>query len=77
MIRHNIDTPLKHNKYIFDIPILFCHHLYLSATLKQSFIESTVVEIVFHAVYMSVPGRIPMFHLIGRLFLWSDGQKSI
>ena len=76
MIRHNIDTPLKHNKYIFDIPILFCHHLYLSATLKQSFIEFTVVENVFHAVYMSVPGRIPMFHLIGRLFLWSGLHKN-
>ena len=37
LIRHNIGTPLKHDKYIFDIPIPLCHHLYLSATLKQSF----------------------------------------
>jgi hypothetical protein len=27
------------NKYIFDISIPFCHHLYLSATLKQYFTE--------------------------------------
>ena len=32
-IRHNIGTHLKHNKYIFDIPIPFCHNFYLSATL--------------------------------------------
>ena len=37
LIRHNIGTKLKLNKYIFDISIPFCHHLYLSATLKQSF----------------------------------------
>ena len=35
LIRHNIGTHLKHNKYIFDIPIPFCHNFYLSATLKQ------------------------------------------
>ena len=32
LIRHNIGIPLKHNKYIFDIPIPFCHHLYLSTS---------------------------------------------
>ena len=37
LIRHNIGTQLKLNKYIFDISIPFCHHLYLSATLKQCF----------------------------------------
>jgi hypothetical protein len=31
LIRHNIGTKLKLNKYIFDISIPFCHHLYLSA----------------------------------------------
>ena len=35
LIRLNIDIPLKHNKYIFDIPI--CHHLYLSGIYKQCF----------------------------------------
>jgi hypothetical protein len=25
LICHNIGTPLKHDKYIFDIPIPFCH----------------------------------------------------
>jgi hypothetical protein len=30
---------LKHNKYIFDIPIPFCHDLFLSATLKQFLTE--------------------------------------
>ena len=35
LIRHNIGTKLKLNKYIFDISIPFCHHLYLSATLKS------------------------------------------
>ena len=39
LIRHNIGTHLKHNKYIFDIPIPFCHDLYLSATLKQFLTE--------------------------------------
>ena len=38
-IRHTIGTKLKLNKYIFDISIPFCHHLYLSATLKQYFTE--------------------------------------
>ena len=37
LIRHYIGTQLKLNKYIFDISIPFCHHLYLSATLKQCF----------------------------------------
>ena len=35
LIRHNIGAPLKHNKYIFDIPIPFCHNLYLSATFNR------------------------------------------
>jgi hypothetical protein len=39
LIRHNIGTKLKLNKYIFDISIPFCHHLSLSATLKQYFTE--------------------------------------
>ena len=42
LIRHNIGTKLKPNKYIFDISIPFCHHLYLSATLKQYFAEFAV-----------------------------------
>jgi hypothetical protein len=39
LFHHNSGTPLKHNKYIFDIPIPFCHHLFLSATLMQCFTE--------------------------------------
>jgi hypothetical protein len=39
LIRHNIGTKLKLNKYIFDISIPFCHHLYLSATLKPKLCE--------------------------------------
>ena len=35
LICHNIGTQLKLNKYIFDILVPFCHHLYLSSTLKQ------------------------------------------
>jgi hypothetical protein len=54
LIRHNIGTHLKHNKYIFDISIPFCHHLYLSATLKQCFTEFAVSGNVSHHVYMSV-----------------------
>ena len=46
LIRHNIGTSLKHNKYMFDIPIPFCHNLYLSAT------EFACFEILFHVVYM-------------------------
>ena len=42
LIRHNIGTHLKLNKYIFGISIPFCHHLYLSATLKQCFTEFAV-----------------------------------
>ena len=42
LICHNIGTHLKHNKYIFDISIPFCHPLYLSATLKQCFTEFAV-----------------------------------
>jgi hypothetical protein len=30
LICHNVGTPLKHNQYIFDIHIPFCHNLYLS-----------------------------------------------
>jgi hypothetical protein len=66
LIRHNIGTHLKHNKYIFDISIPFCHRLYLSATLKQCFTEFAVSGNVFHHVYMSVRGRIPTCDLIGR-----------
>jgi hypothetical protein len=64
-IRHNIGTHLKHNKYIFDISIPFCHHLYLSTILKQCFTEFAVSENVVHHVYMSVPGRIPTCDFIG------------
>ena len=28
---------MKHTRYIFDIPIPFSHHLYLSATIKECF----------------------------------------
>jgi hypothetical protein len=56
LIRHNIGTHLKLNKYIFDILIPFCHHLYLSATLKQCFTEFAVCRTTFHHVDMSVRG---------------------
>jgi hypothetical protein len=69
LICHNIGTPLKDDKYIFDIPIPFCHHLYLSAPLKQSFREFAVVEKVSETVYMSAPGLIPTCDLIVRLFV--------
>ena len=36
LIRHNIGTCLKLNKYVFDISIPLCHHLYLSATLNNA-----------------------------------------
>jgi hypothetical protein len=64
LICHNIGIPLKHDKYIFDIPIPFCHPLYLSATLKQSFREFAVVDKVSETVYMSAPGLIPTCDLI-------------
>jgi hypothetical protein len=35
-----------HNKYIFDIPILFFHNLYISATFKQFFTEFAGFEIL-------------------------------
>jgi hypothetical protein len=44
LIRHNIGTQLKLNKYIFDISIPFCHHLYLSATLKQCFTDDISIN---------------------------------
>ena len=71
LIRHNIGTHLKLNKYIFDISIPLCHHLYLSATLKQCFTEFAVCRTTFHHVDMSVRGRIPTCDLIDRLFLGS------
>jgi hypothetical protein len=74
LIRHNIaiiGTHLKLNKCIFDISIPFCHHLYLSATLKQCFTECAVCRTTFHHVDMSVRGRIPTCDLIGQLFLGS------
>jgi hypothetical protein len=71
LIRHNIGTHLKHNKYIFDISIPFCHHLYLSATLNASQNLQSPVMSIFHHVYMSVRGQIPTCDLIGRLFLGS------
>ena len=74
LIRHNIaiiGTHLKLNKCIFDISIPFCHHLYLSATLKQCFTEGAVCRTTFHHVDMSVRGRIPTCDLIGQLFLGS------
>ena len=52
LIRHNIGTPLKHDKYIFDIPIPFCHHLYLFATFKQCFTECAGHDSNLNAVYM-------------------------
>jgi hypothetical protein len=55
LIRHNIGTLLKHNKYIFDIPIPFCHNLYLTATFKQFLTEFAGFEILFHDVYMWTP----------------------
>ena len=75
LIRHNIGTHLKLNKYIFDISIPFCHHLYLSATLKQCFTEFAVWRTTLHHIDMSVPGRIPTCDLIGRLFLGSRLQR--
>jgi hypothetical protein len=42
LIRHNIGIQLKLNKYNFDISIPFCHHIYLSATLKQCFTEFAI-----------------------------------
>ena len=54
LMRHNIGIHLKLNKYIFDISIPFCYHLYLSATLKQCFTEFAVSRTTFHHVDMSV-----------------------
>ena len=75
LMRHNIGIHLKLNKYIFDISIPFCYHLYLSATLKQCFTEFAVPGNVADHVYMSVPGGIPSCDLIGRLFLGSGLQR--
>jgi hypothetical protein len=50
LIHNNIGTHLMHNKYIFDISIPFCHHLYLSATSNQCFTEFAVSgNVVDHA----------------------------
>jgi hypothetical protein len=78
LIRHNIGTHLKHNKYIFDILIPFCHNLYLFATLKQFLTEFAARYHCLHHVYMSIPGRIPTCDLLGRLILGKDCRsKSI
>ena len=52
LICHNVGTPLKHNKYIFYIPLPFCHNLYPSATLKQFLTEFAGFVIIFHVAYM-------------------------
>ena len=52
---HNIGTTLKHNTYIFDIPVPFCHNLFLSATFKQFLTEFAGFEISFHVNYMWTP----------------------
>jgi hypothetical protein len=57
---------IDNNKYIFDIPIPFCHHLYLSATFKQCFTEFEGTELGFHIVYMWDPYQIPTCDLIGQ-----------
>jgi hypothetical protein len=75
LIRHNIGTQLKLNKYIFDISITFCHHLCLSATLKQCFTEFAISQAILHHVYKSLRGRFPTCDLIGRLFLGSGLQR--
>jgi hypothetical protein len=62
-ILFNIGTPLKHDKYTFDIPIPFCHHLYLSATLKQSFSEFAVVEKVTETDYACSTEAMPIYIL--------------
>jgi hypothetical protein len=53
---------------MFDIPIPFCHNLYLSATLKQFLTEFAARYNLLHHVYMSIPGRTPTCDLIARLF---------
>jgi hypothetical protein len=59
--------PLKHNKYIFDIPFPFCHNLYLSATFKQFLTEFGGFQILYHVVYMwERPYEIIMCDLIGQ-----------
>ena len=73
LIRHNIGTQLKLNKYIFDISIPFCHHLYLSATLKQCFTEFAYLNpssIMFTC-------RIHTCDLIGRLFFGKDCKECV
>jgi hypothetical protein len=75
LIRHNIGAHLKLNTYIFDISIPFCHHLCLSAILKQCFTEFAVCRTTFHHVDMSVRGRMPTCDLTGRLFLGSGLQR--
>jgi hypothetical protein len=58
-------THLKLNKCIFDISIPFCHHLYLSATLKQCFTEFAVYSTTFHHVqHLICKSDLPIWSLI-------------
>ena len=68
LIHHNIGITLKHNKYIFDISIPFCHHLYLSATSKPCFTWFAGNETSVHTVYRWTQHQIPTCDLIGQLF---------
>ena len=52
LICHNVGTPLKHNKHIFDIPLPFCHNLYLPANLEKFLTEFAGFVIIFHVVNM-------------------------
>jgi hypothetical protein len=53
-LHEHVSAHLKHNKYFFDIPIPFCHNLYLSATLKQFLTEFAARYNCLHHVYMSI-----------------------
>ena len=68
LIHHNIGITLKHNKYIFDISIPFCHHLYLSATFNPCFTWFAGNETSVHTVYRWTQHQIHTCDLIGQWF---------
>ena len=66
LIRHNIGTKLKLNKYIFDISIPFCHHI----CNFKAILHIICSDLIHSQSCLHVnTGLIHTCDLIGRLFL--------
>jgi hypothetical protein len=58
-IRHNIGTPLKHNKYIFDIPIsgvfvIIFTYLQLLSNISQNLQATSSASMLFTCAILTI-----------------------